>query len=156
VSTAIGHTRYAVVLSAGAIILVAVFLFLVSTVLAMVALKESFLQMLRGEVNPTSLTVVFFQIVSLAIKAVAFYVIGTGVFSLFVGRLSESGGVNAESLSDLEGRIISVIVVILATSFVEHYSEWKDPTATLQFGVAVAAVIVALVLFQVFVSHEKK
>src|SRR5690606_10540249 len=82
------------------------------------------------------------------LKAVIFYIIGVGFYSLFVSPLNITVALGMESLSDLESKVISVVVVILGLTFLEHFILWNDPLATLQFGAAAALVVVALVLFE--------
>ena len=40
-----------------------------------------------------------------------------------------------------------------SVTFLEHFIMWQDPLPTLQFGAAMALVIVSLVLFQMY-SHR--
>jgi hypothetical protein len=45
--------------------------------------------------------------------------------------------------------------VILGLTFLEHFIQWKDPLATLEFGAAAALVVAALVFFERH-SHTAK
>jgi len=49
---------------------------------------------------------------------------------------------------DLETKVISVVAVILAVTFLQHLIRREDPLATLQFGAALALVSGVRVLFQ--------
>ena len=89
------------------------------------------------------------------LKAVVFYLVGVGLYSLFIAPLNITVALGVETLTDLESKVLSVIVVIMATTFLEHFIQWKEPLQTLQFGAALALVVVALVLFQSF-SHRAK
>jgi|GEM_PF-3935062 len=48
-------------------------------------------------------------------------------------------------LATAKARLISVIILIMAVTFLEHIVEWKNPFDLLMFGVAIA--VVALILY---------
>jgi len=83
------------------------------------------------------------------LRAVVFYLIGVGLYSLFIAPLNLTTALGVESLSDLETKVISVVVVIMAVSFLQHFVRWEQPAETMQFGLTMAAVVAALVLFQI-------
>ena len=89
------------------------------------------------------------------LKAVVFYIIGVGLYSLFISPLNLTVSLGVETLSDLESKVASVVVVILGVTFLEHFILWEDPLATLQFGAALGLVAGALVLFQQY-NHRVK
>lgn len=51
-----------------------------------------------------------------------------------------------ETLNDLEERVISVVVAVLAITFLQHFIRWQELLETLQFGAALT--VASLVLFQ--------
>ena len=60
-----------------------------------------------------------------------------------------------ETLGDLESKVVSVVVVIMAVTFLEHFIRWENAAQTLQYGAALALVVGALVAFQ-FYNHRAK
>jgi uncharacterized membrane protein YqhA len=50
-------------------------------------------------------------------------------------------------LTDLGSKVLSVVVVIMGTTFLEHFIQWKKPLETLQFGTALTLVIADFGLF---------
>ncbi len=154
-SRAIGRTRFVVLLAVVAVLLVAISLFLLGTIQAAFGVWHAWQGVLRGELGTTDLTVEFLEIVSVMLKAVVFYIVGVGLYSLFITPLNLTVSLGVETLVDLESKVVSVVVVILGVTFLEHFIQWQDPVATLQFGAAMALVIVALVLFQMY-SHRTK
>lgn len=154
-SQAIGRTRYIVLLAVIAVMLVAVSLFLLGAFQAVLGVWHAWAGVLRGELGTTDLTVEFLEIVSVMLKAVVFYIIGVGLYSLFIAPLNLTVSLGVQTLSDLESKVISVVVVILGVTFLEHFIRWEQPVETLQFGGALALVVVALVLFQYF-NHRAK
>jgi len=77
-----------------------------------------------------------------------------GFYDLFIGRIGASGSgarlpgwLRIQDLDDLKARVISMIVLVAAVSFVVVAVESKSGLDTLYLGVGVAVVIVALTGF---------
>jgi len=153
--TAIGRTRFIVLLAVIAVLLVAISLFLMGAVLAFTSIWKAWGGMVAGNAESSRLTVSFLEIVNVMLEAVVFYLVGVGLYSLFIGPLNVAIALGVETLNDLEDKIISVVVAILAVHFLEHFIQWKEPMETLQFGVALSVVVFSLVLFQIY-SHRSK
>ena len=154
-SRAIGRKRFVVLLAVIAVLLVAISLFLLGTIQAVFGVWHAWQGVLGGDLGTTDLTVEFLEIVSVMLKAVVFYIVGVGLYSLFIAPLNLTISLGVETLVDLESKVVSVVVVILGVTFLEHFIQWQEPVATLQFGAAMALVVVALVLFQMY-SHRTK
>jgi uncharacterized membrane protein YqhA len=154
-SQIIGHSRYIVLLAVVAVLLVALSLFIFGAIQAITGIWHAWKDLLAGDLGATRLTVEFLEIVSLMLKAVVFYIIGVGLYSLFVAPLNITVSLGVQTLNDLESKVVSVIVVILGVTFLEHFISWENPLATLQFGGAMALAVIPLVLFQRF-THKAK
>ena len=159
-SRAIGQSRYIVLLAVISVLLVAVALFLIGVVQAGTGIWAAFQSVAGGELasgglRATTLTISFLEIVGTMLKAVVFYIIGVGLYSLFIAPLNLTVSLGVETLNDLEDKIISVVIVILAVTFLEHFVRWDKPLETLEFGGAMALVVTALVFFQRH-SHQAK
>jgi len=152
---AIGRTRYVVLIAVVAVLLVAFSLFMMGAIEAIKAVWQAWPGLLQGKTNESRLTVEFLQIVSIMLKAVVFYIIGVGLYSLFITPLNLTVSLGVETLEDLEGKVLSVVVVIMSVTFLEHFIQWKKPMETLQFGGALAIVVTSLVFFQMH-SHRAK
>ena len=152
---AIGRTRLVVLLAVVAVLLVALSLFLIGTLMAGLSIWRAWSSVLHGEMESADLTVQFLEVVSVMLKAVVFYLIGVGLYSLFIAPLNVTVALGVESLNDLETKVVSVVVVIMGITFLEHFIQWEKPLETLQFGGALALVVGALVLFQRY-SHQAK
>ncbi|MBC8078444.1 MAG: YqhA family protein [Chloroflexales bacterium] len=154
-SQSIGRSRYVVLLAVIAVLLVAISLFLLGALQALLSIWEAWAAVARGELNTTDMTVQFLEIVSTMLKAVVFYIIGVGLYSLFIAPLNLTISLGVETLNDLETKIVSVVIVILAVTFLEHFIAWEAPLDTLMFGAALALVVGTLVLFQQY-NHRAK
>lgn len=147
-SQIIGRSRFIVLIAVVAVLLASVSLFLQGTIQALYTIYETWSHMFPlGQGEHTNLAVEFLEVVSTMLKAVVFYLIGVGLYSLFVSPLNLTSALGVESLADLETKVINVVVVILGVTFLEHFVRWEEPIATLYFGAAMAVVAFALVTF---------
>lgn len=152
----IGYTRYVVLLAVAAVLLVAIALFVLGTGLAVVSVVSAFQAVLQGDLGSTDLTVKFLEIVSVMLKAVVFYIVGIGLYSLFIAPLNLTIALGMETLGDVESKVVSVITLIMAITFLEHFIQWQQPMETLTYGVTLAVVVAVLVLFQFHSQHVKE
>jgi uncharacterized membrane protein YqhA len=77
-----------------------------------------------------------------------------GFYDLFIGRIGASGPgirlpgwLRMHDLNDLKARVISMIILVAAVSFVDDVVESRDGLDTLYLGVGVGVVIAALTAF---------
>ena len=147
-SRVLGSSRFVVLLAVAAILIVSVSLFLQATVLATTSVWKAWAGMTRGTTGVASLSVTFLELVHLLLAAVVFYLMGVGFYSLFIAPLNLAVALGVETLSDLEEKVISTVVAIMAVTFLEHFITWKEPMQTLQFGAAMALATIPLVAFQ--------
>lgn len=152
-SDMIGRTRFVVLIAVIAVLLVAFSLFLQGTILALQTIYVTWRDLLQagltGEGESTgALAVQFLEVVSTMLKAVVFYIIGVGLYSLFIKPLNLTSALGVESLSDLEQKVVSVVIVILGVTFLEHFIRWREPLETLYFAGSLALAGGALVFFQ--------
>jgi uncharacterized membrane protein YqhA len=155
----LGRTRFVVLIAVAAVMLVALSLFLLGTVEAFFSIWNAWEKMFAGNLHARDLTVEFLEVVTVMMKAVVFYLIGVGLYSLFISPLNVTVALGVLTLSDLEEKIINVIVVILAITFLQHFILWEDPLQTMYYGASLAMVVIALMLFQNFrhrVKEEQK
>ena len=155
-SELIGRTRFVVLIAVIAVLLVSFSLFLQGTLLALNTIYDSWKETLRYGIasQKGSLAVEFLEIVSTMLKAVVFYIIGVGLYSLFIRPLNLTSALGVESLGDLEQKVVSVIIVILGVTFLEHFVRWEKPQDLIYFAASLALAGGALVLFQ-RVHHGK-
>ncbi|MDP8922096.1 MAG: YqhA family protein [Chloroflexota bacterium] len=130
-----------------AVLLVAMALFILGAGFALASIWHAAEAALRGEMNSTDLTVEFLEVVSLMLKAVIFYIIGVGLYSLFIAPLNVTTALGIETFNDLEIKIVSVIIVIMGVTFLEHFILWDQPVEIVLFGVSLSLVVAALVFF---------
>lgn len=151
---AIGHTRFVVLIAVIAVLAIAISLFVLGAVEAVKTVWQAWFAIIRGG-QAAHLSVEFLEIVIIMLEAVVFFLIGVGLYSLFIAPLNLAIALGVETLNDLEERVISVVVAVLAITFLQHFIRWQDSMETLQFGAALALTVTSLVLFQRY-SHRTK
>jgi uncharacterized membrane protein YqhA len=144
----IGKTRFIVLVAVVSVILVSFALFIMGAGLAVQGIWHSVSTFVRGDQAATSITVDLLEVVSTMLKAVVFYLIGVGFYSLFIAPLNLTAALGIRSFNDLEIKVVSVVIVIMAVTFLEHFIRWDQAVETLLYGLSLAVVVASLVLFQ--------
>jgi uncharacterized membrane protein YqhA len=152
----IGRSRFIVLVAVISVILVSVTLFVIGAGLAVQGIWNSILSVVRGELTATSVTVDLLEVVSVMLKAVVFYLIGVGFYSLFIAPLNLTAALGIRSFNDLEIKVVSVVVVIMAVTFLEHFIRWDQAVETLLYGLSLGVVVAALVFFQIHSHREAR
>lgn len=79
--------------------------------------------------------------------AIVLYIFSIAIYELFFGEINVPEWLVIKNLDGLKEKLASVIILILAVTFLEHLVEWKDAKETLMFGVSIAAILIALVFY---------
>ena len=99
-----------------------------------VALKESTVSVLAA--------------VDTLLLATVLLVIGYGLYELFVDDSVElPAWLQIHSLDDLKGKLIGVVVAVIAVVFLGELVKAADPEATMMFGLGAGALVLALAAF---------
>ncbi|MCL4798774.1 MAG: YqhA family protein [Burkholderiales bacterium] len=144
----IGRSRNIILIAVAAVMICAFSLFLLGAILAAQTVWTAWSGVLAGHVGTTDLTLRFLEIVTVMLKAVFFYLIGVGFYSLFISPLNVTVALGVETLNDLETKIISVVIVIMAVSFLERFIDWQGRDEVLWSAGALGLVVAALTVFQ--------
>lgn len=147
--------RLPVLVPIGGVLLAAVSLGVIATVLAATTAWGAFEDVVAGRASTVEMKTEFLGIASLVLQAAVFYLIGVGLYALFVGPPSIHAAFAPKSLRDLEIKVVSLVIVILATTFLERYTEDTDGTSGLAMAGALALAIPALVLFQWYLGRAE-
>ena len=145
---AIGKTRFIVLIAVVSVILVSFALFIMGAGMAVQGIWHAASAYVRGDEAAATITVDLLEVVSTMLKAVVFYLVGVGFYSLFIAPLNITAALGIRSFNDLEIKVVSVVVVIMAVTFLEHFIRWDQAVETLMYGVSLAVVVAALVFFQ--------
>lgn len=150
----IGRSRLIVVVAVLAVLLAAFSLFLLGAWLALSTVYSTWRDVAGGEIGTTEITIRFLVIVTVMLKAVFFYLIGVGFYSLFIAPLNVSVAIGVETLNDLETKIISVIIVIMAVDFLERFIRSEAALEVLYSAAALGIAVAALVFFKIHTNRE--
>ena len=134
----IGRLRLVVLVPVLAVLLAALSLFLLGAVQAASAVWHAWSDVFLGGIDSPHLSISFLKTVIVMLEAVVFFLIGVGLYSLFIAPLNLAIALGVDTLHDLEDRVVRVVVVILAVTFLERFIQWQEPLQTLQFGGALA------------------
>jgi uncharacterized membrane protein YqhA len=79
--------------------------------------------------------------------ATAMFIVGTGLYSLYIDKTHLPQGLAVKSLNDLKNRLIGVMTVAMAMTFLGESADWDGTRNLLTIGLSIAAVIVSLAIF---------
>lgn len=145
----LGRSRYLVFVAVLAVMMTAFSLFLIGAIQAVDAVYKAWALILAGKVSSHGVSMSLnLNVVSTMLEAVVFYLVGVGLYSLFISPLNVAVALGIETLTDLESKVLSVIIVIMGATFLQHFVSWKDPVGTLEFSGSLAMVVIALVTLQ--------
>lgn len=82
--------------------------------------------------------------------ACGLYIFAVGLYDLFIGQLDLPRWLAVHNLHDIKARLSSILVLVMAITFIENLVVWQDPKGTLFFALAIAAVMLALLCFNRF------
>jgi uncharacterized protein (TIGR00645 family) len=86
--------------------------------------------------------------------ALALLIFSVAVYELFIGDLDMPEWLVVRNFQGLKAKLSSVVVLVMAITFLEHLVRWDDALETLFFGLAVSVVSAALLAFSQFAKDE--
>ena len=147
-SRAVGFTRYIILLVVGSVLFVAISICLVAPVLTLGNLWNVVQEGAGGSLAGHEGILRVLDLVIVMLEVVTFYLVGIGLYHLFIGPLPLAERIGLDTLNKLESKVVSVIVVMMAVIFLEHLVLGHSPIDSLLFGAAIALVVSALASFQ--------
>ncbi len=85
------------------------------------------------------------EVIDLFLLGTVLYIVALGLYELFIDeRLPTPSWLVITSLDDLKAKIIGVIIVLLAVTFLAEVVSWNGNTNILYLGLAVGLVLFAL------------
>lgn len=139
-------SRYIVLLAVISTLAASVSLFVWVTVKTAVTVFKMFAHL--GEIEGAAVvTAQMVAVLDAFFLAVILYIFAVAIYELFIGTLDMPSWLVINNLDDLKRKLSSVIALMLAVTFLEHVTQWKDPHSTLLFAVAIAMVMAVLVFY---------
>lgn len=86
--------------------------------------------------------------------AVGLYIFSAGLYTLFIGDLELPEWLKVRNLHEIKSRLSSILVLVMAITFLENLMTWQDPKGTLLLALAVSAIISSLLAFNRFTRQD--
>jgi uncharacterized membrane protein YqhA len=147
-SRAVGFTRYVILLVIASVLFAAISICLVAPLLTLGNLWNVAQEGVTGSLAGHEGILRVLDLVIVMLEVVAFYLVGVGLYHLFIAPLPLAQRIGLDSLDKLETKVVSVIVVMMAVIFLEHLVLGHNAVDSLLFGAAIALVVSALASFQ--------
>jgi uncharacterized membrane protein YqhA len=145
---AIGYSRYLVLLVVAAVLIAVAAICVVAPVYTVASIWMVLRDAMRGDLASHEGVLKVLDLVILGLEAVAFYLVGIGLYHLFIAPVPIAHRLGLDTLDKLEGRLISVVVAMAAVAFVGHLVLGQSATDALLYGAAVGVVVPALTWFK--------
>jgi uncharacterized membrane protein YqhA len=100
-------------------------------------------------------SVVFLKLMDIFLIGVALLVFAVGLYRLFIGELSLPEGLLAESLHELESKLGSLIILVMAIHLLEQFIVWGEPRSIVSMAVVFALASAAIIANNVLVNRSK-
>jgi uncharacterized membrane protein YqhA len=96
--------------------------------------------------DPLSL-ITLIELMDTFLIATALLIFAVGLYELFIKDIVLPDWLVIHNLHDLKAKLGSVIILVMAVTFLKHLVEWREPLNTLFFGIAIAVVSASLIAF---------
>lgn len=85
------------------------------------------------------------EVIDLFLLGTVMYIVATGLYSIFINpKITQLSWMEVHTLDALKAKIIGVVIVLLAVTFLGNVVQWKGGTDILAFGGAIGLVLGAL------------
>jgi uncharacterized membrane protein YqhA len=109
-----------------------------------------------AEKGAKQLSVAMIEVIDLFLLATAVYLVSQGLYELFINPdLAVPAWMKTASLDHLKARVLGVIIVLLAVTFLGSAVTWAGGWDIAAYGFAIAVVIVSLVLTLRLIHAER-
>ena len=139
-------TRYIVVLAVISCLALSAFLFVAATAGTVTVIIEKAAK-LGSEKATKELAITAIEQADNFLIATALLIVGIGLYELFIGPVTQPEWLLIKSIDDLKDKLINVVVVVLAVTFLRYVTLWDGTTDVLTLGGAIAVVTLALAGF---------
>jgi uncharacterized membrane protein YqhA len=98
--------------------------------------------------NSKKLVVSMIEVIDLFLLGTVFYITALGLYELFISDdIEVPEWLEIQTIDDLKGKLISVVVVVLGVLFLGQAVTWDGQTNLLPFGASIGLVIASLTYF---------
>jgi uncharacterized membrane protein YqhA len=148
---ALETSRYMVLLAVGASLAasLATFLWGVYTTFGVIVV------LIGSRGKDSGIAVEMLELMDKFLIAVGLYIFAIGLYELFIrDDLELPDWLEVHNLHDIKVRLSSIAVLVMVIAFAERVVQWQTAQDALYFGLAIAAVTIALVVFNYVGARE--
>lgn len=95
-------------------------------------------------------TIALIELMDTFLIATGLFIFSVGMYELFIKDINLPEWLMIHNLHDLKAKLGSVIILVMAVTFLKHLVEWGDPQGILFYGIAIALVSASLIAFSQF------
>ncbi|GEM_PF-1009556 len=150
----VSSTRYIVLLGVIASLLLSAGVFLLGLIQTVLMIKDAVFILGEEEVAK-QFAIAAITMADFFLIAAGLYIVATGLHELFIGSLDLPNWLLTKSFEDLKEKLINIIVVVLAVTFLSEVTNWDGTSNLLPYGAAISLLILALTAFT-FLKRDKK
>lgn len=138
--------------------LIGVFSLLVSSVGAFLwgayRTGDAMLLLINENDDSSKITVALIQIIDKFLIATALLIFAVAIYELFIEDLELPAWLMIHDFHGLKTKLSSILVLVMAITFLKKLIEWQHAEDTLNFGIAIAVVSAVLIAFNYFGKHD--
>ncbi len=154
-TSSIGATRFLITLSVAGVGLSALSMLIYALVVVAKTIYHAFAVAEFTVTSAKHLAVDFIEMTDLFLLGMVLYVVAIGMYQLFIDDdIAVPSWMRVSDLQELKAHLVSVIIVLLAVSFLAEAVVWSGKTSIVYFGAATSAVIISLGVYNMM-HHEK-
>ncbi len=140
----LGGSRYLILFAVASTLVATTTLLVYGTVETAALVRD----VLRGNAETRALQLAFIELADLFLVSTVLYVIAVGLYELFIDdRITLPAWLEVHDIDDLKGKLVGVVVVVLAVYFLGEVVGWDGERNLLWLGGGIALVIAALTYF---------
>lgn len=124
------------------------------SVMAGVQTALTVMHAITGDLSKSEAVLDFIELADVFLLATVLYIMSLGLFELFIDdRMPLPAWLQIHSLDDLKKKLVGVVAVVLAVSFLGRVIQGGDAMSLLESGVGIAAVVAAMGYFMKSGGH---
>ncbi|MGI8485740.1 MAG: YqhA family protein [Thermomicrobiales bacterium] len=152
-----GASRFLITLSIAGVGLSAVAMLVYALVVVIKIIYHAFVEAGFSVDGARHLAVEFIEMTDLFLLGMVLYVVAIGMYQLFINDdITIPSWMRVTNLDELKEHLVSVIIVLIAVSFLAEAVAWDGSTSILYIGAAVSGVILALGLYNLMHHFAKR
>jgi len=141
----LASSRYMILIAVVATFLAAIAVILYGALTVFHLIYDMFVSSKFTPDEAKHMAVAFIEMIDLFLLGTVLYIVALGLYELFIDdKLSMPPWLVISDLDDLKGKLLGVVIVLLAVTFLGDVVTWNGDNSILSLGVAIGLVLLAL------------